>query len=232
MTEDRPVGAPLNWAPREPPGRSPLLGTHVSLRPIDAAADADSLFSASHPPEGDAAIWTYLPYGPFEHVQDMQETLVWAESSADPIFFAVVSLPDERPLGMCSYLRVTPEFGVIEIGHIWLGTPLQRTTAATEAIFLLAAHAFDELGYRRLEWKCDSLNAASRRAAGRFGFRFEGIFRKHQVVKGRNRDTAWYAITDDEWPGIRTGFEAWLAPQNFDDGVQRRALGELIARGR
>ena len=130
-----------------------------------------------------------------------------------------------------SYLRIKPEFGVIEIGHIWLGVPLQRTTAATEAIYLLARQAFDELGYRRLEWKTNALNAASRRAAERFGFTFEGVFRKHQVHKGRNRDTAWYAITDDEWPEIGSAFEAWLAPENFDEhGVQRRPLRALASQ--
>ena len=226
MTDDRPVGEPIEWAPREPPVHSALTGTHVSLRPVDAAADAESLFAAS---DGHPAIWTYMPYGPFESVAEMRQMLTWAEGSEDPMFFAIVRRVDERPLGMCSYLRITPSVGVIEIGHIWLGTSLQRTTAATEAIFLLAAHAFDDLGYRRLEWKCDSLNAASRRAAERFGFSFEGVFRKHQVVKGRNRDTAWYAITDDEWPAIRTGFERWLAAGNFEAGAQKRPLGELIA---
>jgi RimJ/RimL family protein N-acetyltransferase len=132
-----------------------------------------------------------------------------------------------------SYLRITPEFGVIEIGHIWFAPGLQRTTAASEAIYLLARHAFDDLGYRRVEWKCDALNAASRRAAERFGFTFEGVFRKHQIVKGRNRDTAWYAITNDQWPAIRAGFQSWLSPENFDrDGRQIRPLGELTARGR
>jgi RimJ/RimL family protein N-acetyltransferase len=126
-----------------------------------------------------------------------------------------------------------PEFGVIEIGHIWFGVPLQRSTAATETIYLLARHAFDDLGYRRLEWKCNSLNARSRRAAERFGFMFEGVFRQHQVVKGRNRDTAWYAMTDGDWPAVRTGFESWLRPANFDaDGCQIRSLGESIARAR
>jgi RimJ/RimL family protein N-acetyltransferase len=119
--------------------------------------------------------------------------------------------------------------GTIEIGHIWFAPQLKRTTAASEAIFLLARHAFDELGYRRLEWKCNALNAASRGAAERFGFRFEGIFRKHQVIKGRNRDTAWFSITDDEWPAVRAAFEAWLAAENFDgDGAQKRSLAELM----
>ena len=126
-------------------------------------------------------------------------------------------------------MRITPEFGVIEIGNIWFGVGLRRTTAATETIFLLARNVFDELGYRRLEWKCNALNAGSRRAAERFGFTFEGIFRHHQVVKGRNRDTAWYAIVDDEWPAIRRAYEAWLAPENFDgEGRQRRRLEQLM----
>jgi RimJ/RimL family protein N-acetyltransferase len=155
--------------------------------------------------------------------------LRWAEGSDDPLYFTLATLPRERPAGIASYLRITPEQGVIEIGHIWFGTQLRRSTAATEAIYLLARHAFDELGYRRLEWKCNALNAPSRRAAERFGFTFEGVFRKHMVVKGRNRDTAWYAITDDEWPRIRAGFELWLSPANFDgDGVQKRQLRGLI----
>jgi RimJ/RimL family protein N-acetyltransferase len=153
--------------------------------------------------------------------------------SRDPLVFTVVVLPEERPLGMVSYLRITPEFGVIEIGHIWFGVPLQRTTAATEAIYLLARHAFDDLGYRRLEWKCNSLNARSRRAAERFGFTFEGVFRQHQVVKGHNRDTAWYAMTDGDWPAVRAGFERWLSAANFDaEGRQLRSLAESIAQAR
>jgi RimJ/RimL family protein N-acetyltransferase len=202
----------------------------VLLRPLDAAVDAAPLFSVSHAPEGDPAIWTYLPYGPYESEANLRRALSEAETSADPLFFTLARLPDERPLGIGSYLRITPAFGAIEIGHIWFGVPLQRTTAATEAIYLLAAHAFDELGYRRLEWKCNALNAASRRAAERFGFTFEGVFRNHMVVKGRNRDTAWYAITDYEWPPIRAAFETWLAPANFDrEGIQRKSLRDLIA---
>jgi RimJ/RimL family protein N-acetyltransferase len=134
---------------------------------------------------------------------------------------------------MAAYLNVTPQSGVIEIGHVWFGTGLKRTTAATEAIYLLLRNAFDELGYRRVEWKCNDLNAVSRRAAERFGFTFEGVFRKHQIVKGRNRDTAWYSITDDQWPAIRGGFQAWLAPESFDgQNRQKRSLGELIERSR
>jgi RimJ/RimL family protein N-acetyltransferase len=200
----------------------------VLLRPLDAAGDAGPLYAVSHPPVGDSAIWDYLFDGPYESPDALGEVLTQVETADDPVFFTLAGLPDERPLGTASYLRIEPEHGSIEIGNILFGTPLQRTTAATEAIYLLARHAIDELGYRRLAWKCNALNAPSRRAAERFGFTFEGIFRKHLVVKGRNRDTAWYSIVDDEWPAIRAGFEAWLAPENFgEDGAQKRSLAEL-----
>jgi RimJ/RimL family protein N-acetyltransferase len=225
----QPIGDAVDFTPRARPSREPIRGAHVVLRQIDAAHDAEPLYAASHPPAADEGLWTYMPYGPFAEAEQFRDWLAWAETSEDPVFYTVVTLPDERPSGIVSYLRIAPEHGVIEIGHIWFGAHLQRTTAATEAIYLLARHAFDELGYRRLEWKCNALNAASRRAAERFGFQFEGIFRQHMVIKGRNRDTAWFAITDQEWRAVRTGFEAWLAPENFDDhGRQRRPLVELI----
>jgi RimJ/RimL family protein N-acetyltransferase len=228
-----PLGAKLDWQTAKTPERRELRGSHVLLRPIDADSDAASLFSVSHPPAGDPAIWTYLPDGPYESPEDLHRMLRWAETAEDAVYFAVVPLPGEQPLGIAAYLRIAPQTGAIEIGHIWFGVSLQRTTAATEAIYLLARHAFDDLGYRRLEWKCNALNAASRRAAERFGFVFEGVFRQHMVVKGRNRDTAWYAITDWEWPAIRRGFEGWLAPGNGDgEGRQVRALGELIGEAR
>jgi RimJ/RimL family protein N-acetyltransferase len=228
-----PVGDNVDFTPASRPGREPLRGSHVLLRPLDAESDADPLYAASHPPAGDPGIWTYLFDGPFGSAEELRRWLVRAQASEDPLFFTLTPLPAKRPCGIASYLRITPEFGVIEIGNIWFGSPMQRTTAATEAIYLLARHAFDELGYRRLEWKCNALNAASRRAAERFGFTFEGVFRKHMVIKGRNRDTAWYAITDDEWPMIRTGFERWLTAENFDArGVQRRSLADLIGKAR
>jgi RimJ/RimL family protein N-acetyltransferase len=218
----------MAWSPVARPARAPLAGDHVTVRPVDAAADAESLYAVSHPPAGDLAIWTYLPDGPYESPGRLGEMLAWAESSQDPLYFTLVGRREERPLGIAAYMRIRPEFGVMEIGHIWFGVPLQRTIAATEAIYLLVRNAFDDLGYRRLEWKCNALNAASRRAAERFGFTFEGVFRKHQIVKGRNRDTAWYSITDDEWPPIRDAFQAWLAPANFDsEGRQRQSLQEL-----
>jgi RimJ/RimL family protein N-acetyltransferase len=205
----------------------------VLLRPLDAEADAEALYAESHPPAGDPGLWTYLPDGPYAGVDQMRDALRAAEASEDPLFFTLVLPPGDRPAGIASYLRITPAHGVIEIGHIWFGASLRQTTAATEAIYLLAAHVFDDLGYRRLEWKCNSLNQASRRAADRFGFRFEGVFRSHMVVKGRNRDTAWYALTDEEWPAVRAGFQAWLDPANFDTvGVQRRSLAELIGDAR
>ncbi len=226
----RPVGADLDWRPAARPARTELAGTHVVLRPLDADRDAGSLHAQSHPPAADPGMWTYLPYGPYRDPGDLRDALRRFQASEDPLFFTLLPLPGGQPAGVASYLRMTPEHGVIEIGHIWFGASLRRTTAATEAIYLLAAHAFDELGYRRLEWKCDSLNQASRRAADRFGFRFEGVFRHHMVVKGRNRDSAWFAITDDEWPAVRAGFRAWLDPANLDDsGRQRHSLGELIA---
>ena len=228
---DLSVGEPLDWTAAKRPAHTELRGSHVLLRPVDGATDAESLYAVSHPPDGDPAIWTYLPDGPYESADHLRQTLAWAETAKDSLYFTLVRPSDGLAFGMASYQRITPEFGVVEIGHVWFGVPLQRTTAATEAIYLLARHAFDDLGYRRLEWKCNALNAASRRAAERFGFTFEGVFRKHQVVKGRNRDTAWYSITDEEWPAIRAGFQSWLSPENFDsEGRQIRSLGQVTAR--
>ncbi len=214
------LGPEIDWTPARPPDGRTLRSEHVLLRRVEAP-DAEALFEVGQDP----AIWTYLPYGPYAEAGELGARLAEIETSDDPLFYAICPLPGERPQGVASYLRIEPAHGVIEIGHIWLGTPLQRTTAATEAIFLLARHAFDELGYRRLEWKCNALNERSRRAAERYGFTFEGVFRNHMVVKGRTRDSAWYAITAEDWPRIRAEFERWLAPENFDaSGAQRSAL--------
>jgi RimJ/RimL family protein N-acetyltransferase len=226
--QEHPLGPEVDWTPVEPPGRTTLLGTHVLLRPVDPG-DAEPLYAVSHPPEGDLAIWTYLPDGPYKSPEHLGQMLTWAATSGDPLYLTIVDRRDERPVGQASYLRIKPEFGTIEIGHIWFGVPLQRTTAATEAIYLLARHVFDDLGYRRVEWKCNALNAPSRRAAERFGFSSEGVFRNHQVIKGRNRDTAWYGMTDGDWPQVRASFQAWLDPANFDaEGHQRRSLRDLM----
>ncbi len=215
----------LEWKPTRLPQRVPLEGPSVRLEPVDPACHARDLFTAS---EGAPALWDYLAYGPFENQQAFTRWLEGRAASDDPLFYAVVDRATGLAGGMAGYMRIVPDHGVIEIGHIWFAPTLQRTRQATDAIFLLARHAFDDLGYRRLEWKCDSLNALSRRAAERFGFVFEGIFRQHMVVKDRNRDTAWYAITHAEWPLRRAAFEAWLSPENFaQDGRQRRSLSEV-----
>jgi RimJ/RimL family protein N-acetyltransferase len=217
-------GTDLHWTAARRPARAPLEGALVRLEPVDPGRHLADLFAAA----GDPAIWRYLPTGPWPDEAPFAALLESYAASGDPLFFTIVDLRDGRPAGIASYLRITPEHGVIEIGHIWFGQSLQRTPQATEAIFLLARHVFDDLGYRRLEWKCNALNEASRRAAVRFGFSFEGIFRQHMVIKGQNRDSAWYAMLDHEWPSIRAGFEGWLAPANFDDeGHQRRRLSEI-----
>ncbi|HEX8743069.1 MAG TPA: GNAT family protein [Thermoleophilaceae bacterium] len=177
------------------------------LRPL-RAGDAAPLFEES---ARDPGLWTYLPYGPFEDEAGLRAWLADAERSSDPLFFAIVPLPGERPTGQASYLSIEPGAGSIEVGHIWFGPSLRRTPASAEAILLLAENAFDALGYRRLEWSCNALNAASRRAADRFGFTFEGIARNARVVKGRNRDTAWYSMTDAEWPAARERLRGLIA---------------------
>ncbi|WP_272598394.1 GNAT family N-acetyltransferase [Solirubrobacter ginsenosidimutans] len=211
---------------RDRPRRTVLEGARVRLEPLDPERHAGDLFAAA---EGDPALWDYLPYGPFDDVGALTEHLRAQAASDDPLFYAVVV--GGVASGIVSYLRIEPAHGCIEIGHIWFGAPLQRTPAATEAIYLLAREAFDGLGNRRFEWKCNAANERSRRAAERFGFTFEGVFRQHMIVKGGNRDTAWYSILDGEWPAVRAGFEAWLDEANFDaDGVQRRSLGGLTRR--
>jgi RimJ/RimL family protein N-acetyltransferase len=227
---EQPVGERIDFSGAERPQPIALRGSRVVLRPIDPDGDAEPLYEISHPPAGDPSIWTYLTEGPYPDLNAFREALRAQATSADQVFFTVARAQDGRPLGIVSYLAIEPAHGTIEIGSIWFGPELQRTAAATEAVYLLARHAFDDLGYRRLEWKCNALNAPSRSAALRFGFEFEGIFAQHRVVKGRNRDTAWFAITDARWPPIRSGFESWLAPANFDaEGVQRHPLRELIA---
>jgi RimJ/RimL family protein N-acetyltransferase len=226
--ESKPGGS-LNWSPAGSPGRNALTGDLVRLEILDPSRHAESLFTSSHT-EGAEQLWEHLAYGPFAGQDEFTAWLTKQAASADPLFFAVVDWESMRALGMASFMRMVPEFGVIEIGHIWFAPAIQQTRQATEAIYLLAKHAFDDLGNRRLEWKCDSLNEPSRRAAARFGFTYEGVFRQHMVVKGRNRDTAWFSITDGEWPVRRAAFEAWLAPENFDEnGRQLRSLAAVRA---
>jgi RimJ/RimL family protein N-acetyltransferase len=215
----------LDWTPVGAPGQVALDGDLVRLEVLDPERHAAPLFAAS---AGDPRLWDYLPYGPFAGEAEFTRWLKGCAASADPLFFAIVDWKSMRAQGMASYMRIVPEHGVIEIGHIWFAPILQRTRQATEAIYLMARHAFDDLGYRRLEWKCDSLNEASRRAAVRFGFTFEGVFRQHMVIKGRNRDSAWYSMLDGEWPLVRAAFQAWLEASNFDsDGRQRQSLAAI-----
>jgi RimJ/RimL family protein N-acetyltransferase len=224
-TSEQPLGDPVDFTPATRPGRDELVGRYVALRPVDPLSDAAPLYRLSHPPDGDPRIWTYLFDGPFADVEAYRASLSAAAASEDPWFFSV--LVDGHPQGIVSYLNIVPEHGTIELGNIWFAAPLQRTRAATESIYLLARQAFDALGYRRVEWKCNALNGPSRRAAERFGFRYEGTFAQHRVVKGHNRDTAWFAITDVRWPELRAGFQSWLAPENFDPaGRQRRPLAQ------
>jgi RimJ/RimL family protein N-acetyltransferase len=218
----------LGWKGVRPPDREPILGSRVRLEPLDAARHVPALFAAAQGPGADPKLWDFLGYGPFADEADLGAWIRANAAGDDPLFFAVVDTESGEPRGVASYLRIAPDHGVIEIGHIWFGAALQRTPAATEAIYLLARHAFDGLGYRRLEWKTDALNTRSRRAAERLGFTFEGVFRQHMVIKDRNRDTAWYALLDHEWPAARAAFEKWLDPGNFDrEGRQRRTLADL-----
>ena len=230
--EEAALGPRLSWKPARVPARESLEGRYGRVVPVDAGRHAHDLFESSHGPGGDPAIWNYLGYGPFPDEAGFAAWLAERAASADPLFFAVIDGASGRALGMASYLRMVPADGVIEIGHIWYAPALQRTRLATEAIFLMARHAFEVLGNRRFEWKCNARNAPSRRAAIRFGFSFEGLFRQHMIVKGRNRDTAWYAILDRDWPKIRRAFEAWLDPGNFDaEGRQKHALAAREAAG-
>jgi len=197
----------------------------VCLEPLDPSRHTADLYAASHADAAGERIWDFLSYGPFAGEAAMAAWHRICAKAPDPQFYAVIDRRDGRAAGVCAFLRITPEHGVIEIGHIWYAPHLQRTVGATEAMFLMFRHVFEELGYRRLEWKCDAANGKSRQAALRLGFTFEGIFRQHLVVKGRNRDTAWFSIVDHEWPRVRAGIEAWLAASNRDpSGRQIRSL--------
>jgi RimJ/RimL family protein N-acetyltransferase len=224
----QPIGPPVrSWEPRPKPPRAPIEGRLVRIEALSLERHVEDLFAAFRE-DREGRVWTYLPYGPFETVDDYRAFVEAECLGEDPLFHAIVLAEDERPAGVAAYLRVDHDFGVIEVGHICYAPVLQRTPAATEAMYLLMRRAFDELGYRRYEWKCDALNARSRAAAERLGFRFEGVFRQATIYKGRNRDSAWFSIIDREWPAIKAAFERWLDPVNFDGGGrQRRGLADL-----
>ena len=224
----QPIGFPVaDWSPRARPPRVPIEGHYCRLEPLDGARHGADLYRANQE-DREGRIWTYMPYGPFETLRAYRDWIEAACRGDDPLYHAIVDLQTAKAVGVASYLRINPGVGVIEVGHINYAPPLQRTPAASEAMFLMMSRVFDELDYRRYEWKCDALNAGSRRAAERLGFRFEGVFRQATIYKGRNRDTAWYAITDQDWPAIKPAFQAWLDPANFDEtGQQRRSLREI-----
>ena len=224
-----PIGLPVpGWSPPAIPPRCPLAGRFCRVEPLDADAHAASLYEADQL-DGEGASWTYLPYGPFHDFRAYQEWAAQSQSSQDPLFYAILDYASGRAVGVASYLRITPAVGTIEIGHLHFSPLLQRMPAATEALYLLIENVFS-LGFRRVEWKCNALNAASRRAASRLGMSFEGIFRQATVVKGRNRDTAWYSIIDKEWPALQAAFVRWLDTANFGpDGKQVEALSGLTA---
>ncbi|MCD5363502.1 GNAT family N-acetyltransferase [Chromobacterium aquaticum] len=218
------VGLPVtDWQPAAWPPRRSLSGRFCRLEPLDAASHGPALFAAM---AADERNWTYLSYGPFAVYQDYQDWLAAQQAKPDPHFYAIVDGATDLAVGVAAYLRIDPAMGCIELGHLNFSPALQRRPAATEAMYLLMRQAF-ELGYRRYEWKCDTLNLPSRQAAERLGFRFEGLFRQAMVYKGRNRDTAWFSILDSEWPALRQGMERWLAPDNFDAaGRQLRTLAQ------
>jgi RimJ/RimL family protein N-acetyltransferase len=222
---DQPIGPEVDgWSRRPLPPITPMVGQYCRLEKLDADKHAAELYAAfAQAP--DWRDWTYLPRGPFDTAADYAAYAHEAARSADPFHYAIIDAGTGKPLGTAAHMRIDPDNGVIEVGAITYAPALKRGKAGTEAMFLMMRRAFDELGYRRYEWKCDHLHAGSRRAAERYGFRFEGIFRQAIIYKGRSRDTAWYSITDREWPLIARAFGQWLSPDNFDaDGIQRRPL--------
>jgi RimJ/RimL family protein N-acetyltransferase len=224
----QPIGFPVpNWEARPWPPRTALEGRYCRIEPFDPERHTTDLFDAfAQEPEG--RLWTYMPYGPFPSFESFRDFMRGHFCGPDPLCHAIAEQRSGRAAGVASYMRIDPAMGTIEVGSIAYAPRLQKTTAATEAMYLMMRRAFDELRYRRYEWKCDALNASSRQAAVRLGFRFEGIFRQAVVYKGRNRDTAWYSIIDREWPALNAAFEQWLDPHNFGpDGHQRRRLSDL-----
>jgi RimJ/RimL family protein N-acetyltransferase len=211
------------WQPAQLPAPVTLTGRWVTLKPLSATRHTRALWDATRDHD---AVWTWLADGPYDSEEDLEKALAIKETGAAARFFAILPTGSEgNAAGYASYMRIDAPNGVIEVGNVMFSPALQQTPAATEAMYLMARHVFEELGYRRYEWKCNALNLPSRRAAERLGFTFEGVFRQHMVVKGQNRDTAWYSMLDGEWPARKRAFEGWLAAGNFDEeGRQRRPL--------
>ena len=219
--------SPLDWKPVPRPGPVTLRGRWVTLEPLSAERHAADLWQTV---KGHDELWTWLPDEPCMTESDLRRAVERMQASTDAIFLAILPVATGKAAGWASFMRAEPAHGVVEVGNILLAPSLQRTTAATEAMVLMAGHVFDHLGYRRYEWKCNAKNEPSRRASLRLGFTFEGIFRQHMVVKNRNRDTAWFSMLDREWPARKRVFETWLDPANFDDeGRQRKSLRQITA---
>lgn len=222
-----PMGARVEGPPAQRPKPTRLPGRMATLEPLDPRAHGEALYEGVSG-EGGERLWQYLFEGPFAHRAAFDAHMKRIAAAEDPLFFAILDNASGNAVGYASYMRIEPVQRVIEVGSILYTPRLQQTTLATEAMYLMARHVFEDLGYRRYEWKCNALNAPSRRAALRFGFTFEGIFRQHMIVKGRNRDTAWFSMLDSEWPARKANFERWLDPSNFGaDGRQKVALSTL-----
>jgi RimJ/RimL family protein N-acetyltransferase len=225
----QPIGAPVpDWRGAAEPQRVTREGHWCRVEPLNVARHARELFAAQCE-DHSGERWTYMFAGPFTEFAPFEAWLQSMASTSDPLCFAIVERASGQAVGVASYLRIVPAHGVIEIGHIYYSPRVSRTVAATEAMYLLMEYAFS-IGYRRYEWKCDSLNAPSRQAAQRYGFSYEGVFRQAIVYKGRSRDTAWYAIVDRDWPALQAAYLTWLDPNNFaSGGSQRQRLSELTA---
>lgn len=219
--------SPLYWKPVSLPKRVPLTGRTVILEPLDAGKHTSDLFAMV---DGHDELWDYMGDGPYADEESLRAALESRQHATDAVFFALIPTSLNRCTGYASFMRMDAANGVIEVGNILMSPAIQRSTAATEAMYLMARHIFDDLGNRRYEWKCNAANEPSRRAALRYGFKFEGIFRQHMIIKGRNRDTAWFSMLDTEWPACKKAFEAWLNPDNFDmHGKQKRTLSDFSA---
>lgn len=229
----QPIGREMpGWTGKAQPSRQPMTGRYCRVEPMDAEAHANELFEA-YSDDRTGALWTYLSPEPFETIELFKEWVEKSAKTADPLFHTIIDNSTGKAVGMAAYLRIVPQHGVIEVGHITYSPALQRTSVATEAMFLMMKRVFGELGYRRYEWKCDALNLPSRQAAERYGFTYNGLFEQALVHKGRNRDTAWYSILDRDWPQIEGAYEAWLDPDNFDaEGMQLQRLADLMAQAR
>ena len=232
VSATQPIGPLVDPHPAKRPERGTLEGRWITLVPLDPQAHAEALYEGSNGDAAREAVWTWLFDGPYPSPDEFRTNVEAKARSTDPLFFAVIDNASGRAVGYQTLMRVDAANRVIEVGNVMYTPAMQRTAGATEAQYLFARYVFEELGNRRYEWKCNAFNTPSRRAAERFGFTFEGIFRQHMIVKGRNRDTAWFATLDGEWPARKAAYERWLTPENFNDkGHQKLRLSELMPKG-